>query len=136
MTGESDDSLVWVKVDAGETVNRREFLVVSGVSVTEIGSTKSSRGQPAMPIVRESHYKDQPSMVLENHVIRAEFVAQGGRMVSLRDKRVDHEFLFQQEAAKYIRSEYDQPMANDQAAGYDDMIPTIAECHYQHFPWK
>ena len=89
-----------------------------------------------MMSVRDSHYKDQSSVVVENQTIRAEFIAQGGRMVSLRDKRVDHEFLYQQEEAKYVRSEYDKPMANNQATGYDDMLPTISECYYQDFPWK
>src|SRR5262249_11262422 len=50
--------------------------------------------------------------------------------------RIDHEFLFQQEETKYVSARYGEPMANNQAAGYDDMFPTIAESFYQHFPWK
>ena len=57
-------------------------------------------------------------------------------MVSLRDKRIEHESLFQQEGAKYISTRYGEPTANNQAVGYDDMFPTIAESFYQHFPWK
>jgi len=89
-----------------------------------------------MPTVRDGRYKDQSSFILENQTLRAEFVAHGGRMVSLRDKRIDHEFLFQQEEARYVRGEYGGLMANNQAGGYDDMFPTIVECYYQHFPWK
>jgi hypothetical protein len=117
-------------------MNRREFLVAAGAIAAEVSSTRSVRGKALMPNVRDSRFKDQTSVILENDVIRAEFVAQGARMVSLRDKRIDHEFLFQQEETNYILAKYGEPMANNQAAGYDDMFPTIGECFYQHFPWK
>jgi hypothetical protein len=86
--------------------------------------------------LHEGRYRDQSSYIIESDVIRAEFVAAGGRMVSLRDKRIDHEFLFQQEKGNYIKGQYDLPMALDQAAGYDDMFPTIAECFVHEEPWK
>src|SRR5262249_12094251 len=54
----------------------------------------------------------------------------------LRDKRTAHEFLFQQKEDQYIRGQYDIPMTINQAAGYDDMFPTIAECHADQQPWK
>lgn len=49
--------------------------------------------------VSQSRYKDEPSFVLESDRLRAEFVAQGARMVSLLDKRLAHEFLLQQSEA-------------------------------------
>src|SRR5215467_5754773 len=116
-------------------MKRREFLA-AGSTVAALTSAKFIIGKASMPMVRDSRYKDQPSVVLENGTIRAEFVTQGGRMVSLREKATDEEFLFQQDGAKYIRAEYGKQMANDQAAGYDDMFPTIGECTYQQFPWK
>jgi hypothetical protein len=57
-------------------------------------------------------------------------------MVSLRDKRTNHEFLFQQNTARYIRGQYGGPLFNEQAAGYDDMFPTISEIYYPEAPWK
>lgn len=86
--------------------------------------------------LRQSRYKDQPSYVLENAIVRAELIAHGGRMVSLVDKRLEHEFLFQQSASKYVRATYGGLMAPEQAAGYDDMFPSINECHYEDAPWK
>ena len=68
--------------------------------------------------------------------MRAEFIAHGGRMVSLRHKKRNHEFLYEQQSATYVRGLYGHPMAPDQSAGYDDMFPTIIECHYEEFPWK
>ncbi len=86
--------------------------------------------------VSQSLYKDQPSFVLESASLRAEFVAQGARMVSLLDKRLAHEFLLQQDGETYNRSRYGSPMTPDQAVGYDDMFPTIDVCHYEEFPWE
>jgi hypothetical protein len=117
-------------------VKRREFLIGAGIGVAELGSAKVIRGNASMAVVHDGRYKDQLSVILENQILRAEFIAQGGRMVSLRDKRIDHEFLFQQAETNYVRAEYGGPMANNQAAGYDDMFPTISSCYYQHFPWE
>ena len=89
----------------------------------------------AITISRNS-YKGVPSYVLESNRLRAEFVAQGARMVSLVDKRLDHEFLVEQAKESYLRSRFGHPMTPDHAVGYDDMFPTIDECHYEDFPWK
>jgi len=86
--------------------------------------------------VQRGYYKDQPSFVLENDILRAEFIAHGGRMVSLRHKPTGFEFLYQNRGAKYSGGEYDRPLKPEQAAGYDDMLPTIIECHYEDYPWK
>ena len=37
---------------------------------------------------------------------------------------------------KYIRGQYAVAMRPEQPAGYDDMFPTILECHYEQFPRK
>src|SRR5262245_14811342 len=118
------------------TMNRREFLTVAGAGAAIAGFGRIVLGKSLMSNVRDGRYKDQASIILENQTIRAEFVVQGARMVSLRDKRIEHEFLFQQEETKYVSARYAEPMANNQAAGYDDMFPTIVESFYQHFPWK
>jgi galactose mutarotase-like enzyme len=86
--------------------------------------------------MQTSHYKDQPSYVLENDILRAEFIAHGGRMVSLRHKPSGFEFLYQQPGEKYEGAQYDKAPSPEQSAGYDDMFPTIDECHYEDHPWK
>jgi hypothetical protein len=90
----------------------------------------------ALAAVRDDRYKDVPSFVIESDLLRAEFVAAGARMVSLRDKRSNLEFLHQQTGPNYIRGNYDRPMSTSQAAGYDDMFPTIAEGYVSEFPWN
>lgn len=115
-------------------MNRRGFLL-SGALVAQshrvLGVQDSKQSGPS-----KGRYKDQSSFVIESDVLRAEFVSHGGRMVSLRDKRSGFEFLFQQSSDRYVRARYSGPMENDQAAGYDDMFPTIGPCHYEDFPWK
>lgn len=86
--------------------------------------------------ISQSDYKGTPSFVLESNRLRAEFVVQGARMVSLVDKQLDHEFLVAQTGESYLHSRFGYPMTPDHAAGYDDMFPTIDVCHYEEFPWE
>jgi hypothetical protein len=86
--------------------------------------------------VTESHYKDLPSLSIENETLRAEFILPGARMVSLLHKQLDHEFLFQQASQAYVRGHYDEAMVREQSAGYDDMFPTIDACYMEEFPWQ
>ncbi|MSO23197.1 MAG: hypothetical protein EXQ58_08095 [Acidobacteria bacterium] len=116
-------------------MNRREFVLAAGVVASQTGRVRAARrGMPAVPV--EGRYKDQSSLIIESETLRAEFIAHGGRMVSLRDKRSNYELLFQQGESRYVRATYGGAMENNQAAGYDDMFPTIGECHYEDFPWK
>jgi len=119
-------------------MNRREFVESVATTTALIPSAAIATDQlnSLKTQLIESRYKDQASFVLENDVVRAEFVAHGARMVSLRDKRLNHEFLFQQGSPKYLQGEYGGLLTPDQAAGYDDMFPTISECFYEDAPWK
>ena len=119
-------------------MNRRDLLFSIGLGASSL-ALRPVRFRPSIQsasIIREATYKDTPSYVIESEVLRAEFVAAGGRMVSLQDRRIGHEFLFQQNEAQYIRGQYDVPMALNQAAGYDDMFPTITECFDDTPPWN
>src|ERR1051326_6625824 len=84
----------------------------------------------------ESNYKELPSVVLENETLRAEFVARGGRMVSLQHKPLAYEVFLHQQGTKYIRGGYGVLLPSEQPAGFDDMFPTIDPCYYEQFPWK
>src|SRR5262245_17205903 len=117
-------------------MNRREFVQATAGTLLPAAMGAAVQDNPSKSQLRKSQYKDQTSFLIENEVVRAEFVEHGGRMVSLRDKRLNHEFLFQQSSAKYVRGEYGGPLSPEQAAGYDDMFPTIGECFYEDTPWK
>ena len=90
--------------------------------------------QPA--IACTSHYKDQPSYILETELLRAEFVERGARMVSLRHKTCGFEFLYQQPGETYVKPEYGKRLVPTQSAGFDDMFPNIDECFSDEDPWK
>jgi galactose mutarotase-like enzyme len=117
-------------------MKRREFIQAAAATVLPSALVTMNQEKSVKPLLRESQYKDQASFVLESDVVRAELVAHGGRMVSLRDKRLNHEFLFQQSSAKYVRGEYGGLLSPERAAGFDDMFPTINECFYEDAPWK
>jgi galactose mutarotase-like enzyme len=74
--------------------------------------------------------------MMENDTLRAEFIAHGGCIVSLRHKPSGFDFLYQQTGQTYVASEYGKLLKPEQSAGYDDMVPTIVECHYEDDPWK
>jgi hypothetical protein len=119
-------------------MNRRDLLFSMGLGATSLALRPAALDPLSSPDAktRESSYKGIPSYVIEGSILRAEFVAAGGRMVSLQDKRIGHEFLFQQSADQYIRGQYDVPMAVNQAAGFDDMFPTITGCFDDTPPWE
>jgi len=119
-------------------MNRRDLLLSMGLGASSLALrlAKFKPSIPAASIIREASYKGTPSYVIESEVLRAEFVAAGGRMVSLQDRRIGHEFLFQESEIKYVRGQYDMPMALNQAAGFDDMFPTILECFDDTPPWS
>src|SRR5712692_4616122 len=86
------------------SMNRRNFLssIRLAAATAAFKSTSLAAPQPTQVTVREDKHKDIPSFVIESDILRAEFVVPGGRMVSLRDKRIAHEFLFQRKEDKYI----------------------------------
>ena len=117
---------------------RRGFLLTAAV-LTARKLWQSGPGTQAsanFTSVRHGKHKDQISYVLETKTLAAEFIRHGGRMVSLRHKSANREFLVQQQLDKYLKAEYAKLMVPAQAAGYDDMFPTILECFYPDFPWK
>jgi hypothetical protein len=117
-------------------MTRRDFLYLTGAGAATAIARPAAEARPGNATVQHGRYKDIPSFVVETDLLRAEFVAIGGRMVSLLDKRLNHEFLFQRSETDYQRGAYDVPLTIPQSAGYDDMFPTIAECYNNEFPWN
>jgi len=117
---------------------RREFLLTAAaLSARKLWQPDSGTQALAnLTSVRHGKHKDQISYVLETKTLAAEFIRPGGRMVSLRHKSANREFLVQQQLDKYLKAEFAKLLIPAQAAGYDDMFPTILECFYPDFPWK
>ena len=119
-------------------MRRRDLLFSIGLAVSNVSLRAVAFGSrnTSVSTTSTATYKGTPSYVIESELLHAEFVAAGGRMVSLQDRQTGHEFLFQQNQAKYIQGQYDVPMAINQAAGFDDMFPTITECFADTPPWN
>ncbi|MFB2117995.1 hypothetical protein [Parapedobacter sp. 2B3] len=88
-------------------------------------------------MISQSTYKDKDSIVLENGVIRAEFLPHpGGKMVSFQSKESGFEFLVQRPGEIYKDQPFDGDYVAGECSGFDDMFPTIDVCEYQEEPWK
>jgi galactose mutarotase-like enzyme len=124
-------------IEMPSNLNRRRLLLAGAALATQPLLQLRPRAEATLKWkIHEGRYKDQTSHILETSVLAVTFIRHGGRMVSLRHKISQQEFLFEQPSDRYLRAEYARPMTPLQAAGYDDMFPTIDECFYPEAPWK
>ena len=87
--------------------------------------------------MRESRYKDKESVVLESSTMAVSVIPSvGGKVASLVDKAAGYEFMVQRAGSLYRDQPYDGVYVEGECSGFDDMFPTIDECHYESFPWK
>jgi hypothetical protein len=88
-------------------------------------------------MIHLSNYKKKKSIVLENALIRAEFIpSPGGKLASFINKETGYEYLLQREGAMYLDQPYDGIFVDGECNGFDDMFPTIDACLYENEPWK
>lgn len=88
-------------------------------------------------MIYHSSYKNKESIVIENKIIKAEFIPiPGGKMVSLINKNNGYEYLLQREGKQYREQPFDGVFVEGECSGYDDMFPTIDKCVYEDEPWK
>ncbi|SDL04140.1 hypothetical protein [Halarsenatibacter silvermanii] len=81
--------------------------------------------------LKESVYKGLSSVVIENDILRAEFLpVYGSKMVSLQDLRKGREFLFQRETDKLKKPPHGADFSQYDASGFDEMFPTIDASFY------
>ena len=87
--------------------------------------------------VYDSNYKDQPCITIESDSVKSQFLPHiGAKMVSLIDKKTGMEFMQQRNSEKYLVQPYDGNYLAGECSGFDDMFPTIDECHCEDYPWK
>ena len=87
--------------------------------------------------VSASRYKDQEAVTIESGCLRAQFLpAIGAKMCSLVYKPLSLELLVQRPGREYLLQPYDGNYVAGECSGFDDMFPTIDECHYETYPWK
>lgn len=86
--------------------------------------------------VRGSYYKDIQSIILENNELKVNVLPKiGGKIASIYSKRNNFEYLVQSPNSIYKRQDYDGVYVQGECSGFDDMFPTIDQCHYEEYPW-
>ncbi|MGB2579109.1 galactose mutarotase-like enzyme [Elusimicrobium simillimum] len=81
--------------------------------------------------MKKSKYKNIPSIILENDFIYTEFLpSYGCKMVSLKNKKTDKEFLFQQNTDTLEVPPYGAPFNKYDSSGYDEVFPSIDRAPY------
>ena len=82
-------------------------------------------------------YKNKPSIILENAILRAEFLPDpGGKTASLINKRTGYEFLVQRPMPTYREQPFGGVYVDGECSGFDDMFPTIDVCLCENAPWQ
>ena len=82
-------------------------------------------------------YKNKSSIVLENSMLRAEFLPDpGAKMVSLVCKRTGYEYLVQRPNSTYREQPFAGLYVDGECSGFDDMFPTIDVCICENYPWQ
>lgn len=88
-------------------------------------------------MIRRDRYKDVDAVVLENAILRVSLLPEyGGKIASIYHKPSGYETLYQNPAAEYRKTGYAASYLAGELSGFDDMFPTISECHYESDPWK
>lgn len=86
--------------------------------------------------IARGEYKGQEAIVLENHSLRALILpGWGSKLASLYCRDKDYELLWQNPASEFRPTAYADPFENGEAAGFDEMFPTITRCLYEREPW-
>ena len=87
--------------------------------------------------IQRSRYRGVESIVMESDALRAVLLPDiGGKMASLLDKETGREYLWQEKTNRLRTPEYDTPFEEWAMFGFDEMFPTISECHYEKKPWQ
>jgi hypothetical protein len=84
-----------------------------------------------------SRYKDRDAFVLSSDAISATVIpSPGAKVASLVERSSGRELLVQRAGGAYRNRPYDGVYTDGECSGFDDMLPTIDECHYESHPWK
>ena len=87
--------------------------------------------------VSASRYKNKDCIILSSGAIAATVIpSPGGKLASLVELSSGYEHMVQRAGPAYRDQPYDGVYTDGECSGFDDMFPTIDECHYESFPWK
>jgi hypothetical protein len=88
-------------------------------------------------MITRSTYKNKACYVLQGRGVSASIIPEpGGKVASLKDLASGFEHMVQREGETCRDQPYDGVYVDAECSGFDDMFPTIDECHYESPPWK
>jgi galactose mutarotase-like enzyme len=89
-----------------------------------------------MSAITTGKYKDVEALILESDVLRVALLPEfGSKIASIVYKPLSHELLWQNPGREYTRTRYGNSYLAGELSGFDEMFPTIAQCHYEDYPW-
>ncbi len=87
--------------------------------------------------VGHSTFSGMKTVDIENRSIRVRVLPdRGANIISIYDKRSGREWMWQNTSAPYHVVKYGSNFIEQDASGFDDCFPTVAENPYPDDPWK
>jgi hypothetical protein len=88
-------------------------------------------------MITRSKHKNKDCYVISSDRLSASVIpSPGGKIASLLDLASGYEHMAQRAGPVYREQPYDGVYVDAECTGFDDMFPTIDECHYETAPWK
>lgn len=85
----------------------------------------------------ETRYENVAALKIENDAIEAIVVPSiGAKIISLRDRRSGHEYLFRHPRRSLRQPAYAGLYHHYDVSGWDECFPGIGECYYPEEPWR
>src|SRR5579863_3374887 len=76
-------------------------------------------------------------IIVQNDVIRIVVLPDlGGKIASLQSLKTGREFLLQHPDRPYRRARYADSIADYDISGFDECLPTVAQCRYPEPPFE
>lgn len=88
-------------------------------------------------MISEISYQNFKGIKIENHMVSLVTIPDiGGKIVSIKDKKNNFEYVYNEGFRDLKKSEYDSSFDMESPTGIDECFPTIGKCIYPDFPWK
>jgi hypothetical protein len=88
-------------------------------------------------MIKRAKYKNKDCYVISSASLSASIIPDpGAKVASLVDCASGYEHMAQRGGALYRDQPFDGVYVDGECTGFDDMFPTIDECHYELAPWK
>jgi len=88
-------------------------------------------------MITRGKYKNKDCYVISSGSLSASIIPDpGAKVASLVDRATGYEHMAQRAGSLYRDQPFDGVYVDGECTGFDDMFPTIDECHYEAAPWR